>query len=750
VKRKAIAQRPASPPRDSFVSRLNRLLVVLFIIPSLALPAAAQSNPKKVLILNSFSYRGGYEGIKVLESKVRAACAWPVDFNVEFLGGRRLDEKGYEEALVATLRRTYAEEGLDLVLIQSYTGLQFAVRHRDEIFPGVPIIFLDVDPGQLMGQHMWPGVTGVTAEQGIPKTVDLALHLHPDAESVAVISSNSTPDRYFLSRIHAELLRHQNRVKEIDLFALPTTQLMEKLAELPQQTIIFFQLAREDSVQPAIDTDDILEWIAQRRPTYSIFQSDIMNHGGIGGADYDSEAEFPLVTEQAKRVLSGERPENIPVASYSGAHAFVDWRQLQRWHIPESALPPGTIVLYREPTLWERGRKYFLIGIAVIILQGLLIFGLLWQRARKRRAEAVLRESEMRFRVMANTTPALIWMCDQQGKITYLNDERLDFTGPIRETGYSDGWIEYVHPDDIKRVLETLARGLESQERFSHEYRLRRRDGVYRWMFDVASPRFNGDGTFAGFIGSAIDVTDQKLAREALETVSGRLIEAQEKERTRIARELHDDICQKLAVLSMEIQRANRGLDGSAGGAKEQFEKIRTECAAIAGDVQLLSHELHSSKLEYLGVAAAIRGFCKELAKQHELNIEFTEQNVPKQLPREVSLCLFRVAQEALHNALKHSGTVRFWVNLTGTMSEVQLEVRDEGAGFDVEEAKQDRGLGLVSMQERMNLVHGRFQIESVRGAGTKVVATSPLTTITEEDSVRTADDGTRNMMGAA
>ena len=354
----------------------------------------------------------------------------------------------------------------------------------------------------------------------------------------------------------------------------------------------------------------------------------------------------------------------------------------------------------------------------------------------RKEAEQKLRESEMRFQNMADKTPSLIWMCDADGRITYLNEKGAEFTGPNPGDGYGNTWISYIHPEDRERIVRAITLALESHEAFSKEYRLRRRDGVYRWMFDVASPRTNGDGSFAGFIGSAIDVTDQKLAREALESVSGRLIEAQEKERTRIARELHDDICQKLAVLSMAIQRANRGLDGSvAATAKDQLEKIRMECAAISGDVQLLSHELHSSKLDYLGIGAAIRGFCKEFAKQHELSIKFSEQNIPNRLPREVSLCLFRISQEGLHNALKHSGTTHFRVSLTGSSSEVQLEVKDEGAGFDLERARQDRGLGLVSMQERMNLVQGQLNIESTPGVGTKIVATVPLAPPCDGDS---------------
>jgi signal transduction histidine kinase len=268
-------------------------------------------------------------------------------------------------------------------------------------------------------------------------------------------------------------------------------------------------------------------------------------------------------------------------------------------------------------------------------------------------------------------------------------------------------------------------------------------------MFDVASPRVNGDGSFAGFIGSAIDTTDQKLAQQALEKVSGQLIEAQEQERSRIARDLHDDICQRLALLAMEIGRANRTSSGSLATTDQNLDNIRKHCSEIACDVQSLSHQLHSSTLDYLGVVAAIKAYCSEVSKQHQVSVEFTDNNVPKHLPKDISLCLFRIAQEALHNAVKYSGTSQFLVALYAIGDEIQLVVRDAGAGFDVEEAKKNRGLGLVSMQERANLVHGRFAVDSKPGKGTRIFAAVPFVTESQrspEDAPGNKDDSMREV----
>jgi signal transduction histidine kinase len=280
-----------------------------------------------------------------------------------------------------------------------------------------------------------------------------------------------------------------------------------------------------------------------------------------------------------------------------------------------------------------------------------------------------------------------------------------------------------VHPDDIQRVLNALWQAIKDKQSFSKEYRLRRADGVYRWMFDVASPRLGGDGTLTGFIGSAIDVTDQKLAQQALEKVSGQLIEAQERERSRIARELHDDVCQRLALLSMELEQAKRAGNDSV----LSLEEIRKHCAEITSDVQSLSHQLHSSRLDYLGAVAAIQGFCREFSKKYKVNVEFTETNVPRNIPNDVSLGLFRITQEALHNAVKYSGAAEFKVELRCTEAEIQLTVADAGAGFDVQQARIKGGLGLLSMQERVHLIHGKLTLQSSPGSGTLVIATVPI-----------------------
>jgi PAS domain S-box-containing protein len=691
-------------------------------------PAFGQPNAKNVLIffhvpepLRNPAY------VDQIESLLRARVPWPVNFYIEYMDATRAKDPEYQRNLTNSLRDTYRDRKLDLVMLSGYPTLDLVLKHRNELFPGVPIDYFSADARNIAGRT-WPGITGVTEIQDVKAVINLAFRLDPDTDTIAIITGKSPEETFLLDEIHSNLLHYRERVKEIDLIDLPTDQIVQRVDQLPPKTVVFFELEPRESIHPAIGVRDVLAQVGQRFPTYCVYPYHCVGHGAVAGIESSARDEvITLATTLAARILSGEKIDNIPVVHPSGTQTLADWRQLHRWHIPVSELPKDTLFYNREPTLWERDRKYFIPALVLIVAQAILIFALVWQRARKRKAEAIVRESEKRFRVMADTTPSLVWMCDAKGKITYLNESQLTFTGVDPNADHSDIWTECIHPDDLKNVLDTVSQALKTRQRFSMEYRLRRSDGIYRWMLDVAAPRVNGDGSFAGFIGSGTDTTDQKLAHQALEKVSGQLIEAQEKERGRIARDLHDDICQRLALLAMEISQANRCAEGSAEATKQRLTEIRKHCSEIASDVQSLSHQLHSAKLDYLGVVAAIRGFCDEFCRQHEVRIEITDANVPHPLPKDISLCLFRVAQEALHNAVKYSGTNQFTVRVLGMVDCVQLVVSDAGAGFDVEATKGNRGLGLVSMQERVHLVHGSLVVESRPGQGTKVVAVVPV-----------------------
>jgi PAS domain S-box-containing protein len=672
----------------------------------------------------------------VVESEIRSRVAGPINFQVEYLDALRFDAPGYERALADTLAATYREQKIDLVMPAFFPALAFAVKHREQIFPGAPIVFFSITPKRFEGQKMWPGVTGVTIIGDMRGIFDLARQLQPETKNVAVVAGGSTFERFVQNMADQELRDHEPGLKAIDLVGLPADQLLAKVNELPPHTVVYFAMVPQDSSQPVLDTHNILTAIAAKFPTYCL-QKYCMGSGALGAYYADFSDQAAKAGTVAARVLAGGRPEDIPVTTGAEARRRVDWQQLKRWKIPESAVPAGTVILNPDPGLWQTIRpsirEWILLGVLAIATAALIAI-LRRYAAQMRRYLFYLREGEERFRVMTDSMPLLIWLSDAQGQISYVNQAALNFTGIKAEAQFAGDWIAKVHEDDRKEVLQEFRESITNRRGFSTEFRLRRADGEYRWVFDIATPRSNQDGSFAGLIGYASDVTDQRKAQEALRNVGGRLIEAQEKERSRIARELHDDICQKLALLSMELEMSKRMGLLPGGPVEVRIEEMRQHCSGIAADVQALSHELHSSRLDYLGLAVALESFCQEFSQLQDVNVDFKYEDIPDSLPKDISLTLFRIAQEGLHNSLKYSGVDRFSVHLWGGGDSVQLEISDSGAGFEVSQAKAGKGLGLISMQERAHLVNGSFAIESAPAGGTRIMVCVPVTreTVTE------------------
>lgn len=213
----------------------------------------------------------------------------------------------------------------------------------------------------------------------------------------------------------------------------------------------------------------------------------------------------------------------------------------------------------------------------------------------------------------------------------------------------------------------------------------------------------------------------RRMTEDALSNVNRGLIDAEERERARIARDLHDDIGQRMALLEVKLERVRTDGSNSSVEVIRAVDELQKETREISTDIQALAHTLHSPKLEYLGLVKTMKSFCKEFGQQQKVEIDFRSDDLPSPIQQDISLALFRVLQEALHNAAKHSGVRHFEVRLWETQGEIHLTVRDLGLGFNPHAAMRGTGLGLLSMQERLKLVKGQFSIDSQPKRGTTI-----------------------------
>ncbi|HWY60116.1 MAG TPA: PAS domain S-box protein [Terriglobales bacterium] len=342
-------------------------------------------------------------------------------------------------------------------------------------------------------------------------------------------------------------------------------------------------------------------------------------------------------------------------------------------------------------------------------------------------SQALPVQAEQLFRYLFEQASLGIAVEDLDGTLLLANPALCSMLGYEENELCGMSCSQFANPEDSKddwAHFQQLRAGII--DHYSLEKRYVRKDGVQLWGGLNVSLLKNSDGGSPLVFAFVENITERKRAETALANVSRRLIEAQEHERTRIGRELHDDIGQRLALLAVELQQLHEDLP-NLPEVHPRMDVLQKQTSEIAADIQSLSHELHSAKLQYLGIPAAIKGFCQEFGEQQKTEIDFKTNDLAEPVPPDISLCLFRVLQEALHNSAKHSRSRQFEVRLWETSAEIHLTVRDFGAGFDREEVKKSQGLGLISMEERLKMLNGTLTVESQPQRGTTIHARVPL-----------------------
>ena len=653
-----------------------------------------------------------------------------LDYYSELLDRYHFPDPSYEADFEDHLVRKYGDRPIDLLIANGADEATLAGRLQARLASKPPIVFIGLD-----ARRPVPKSTGYTFRYAMKESLDLALRVHPDTRHAFVVCGAYPLDAWYEDEFRSQVPAPPRGVEFTFLREYSLRALTERLAMLPERSIVFLVTFTADEEGRRLRTASVSERLASssNAPIYTWNDSYL---GSFGGRLLSTERTAEQTSQLALRVLRGERPEDIPITAIDVSVDALDWRQLDRWHVSEARVPAGVELRFRERGLFEQYRGYILSALGLLSLQTLLIAGLLVQRRNRRRAERSLRESEERFRVMADTAPVMVWRAGPDQRCDFFNQPWLEFRGRRLQDEIGDGWTEGVHPDDLHRCLTTYTAAWPGRESFRMEYRLQRADGEYRWVLDTGVPRLASDGTLLGYIGSCFDITERRQAEEALraneaalrqshaeiEDLAGRLITAQEEERARIARDLHDDISQQLAAISIAMSECRLPELQASAELLDVVTAVQGQTIELVEDIRLLSHDLHPAALKHAGLVDALQSHCCEFAKQQPINVVVEADGDLAISDNTTALCLYRVVQEALRNIAKHANARQVHVTMRRIDEEVQLTVADDGNGFNLAKVREHGGgLGLSSIEERVRLVGGRLSIDTAPLMGTTI-----------------------------
>jgi PAS domain S-box-containing protein len=702
--------------------------VLWILFATCASVRAAQAESRHVLLLYSyereFAPHNAFAGL--FRPALSQSSAEPINYIEVSLRPVRLGQGLTEDSIVRDLLERFGGRRLDLVVPIGGPAATFAQKHRDLLFPSTPMLFAAVDQRFVKDAVLTNNDAVVAVTHDPLQMIENILQLLPDTSTVVVVIGASPLEQFWLREVQRGAERFNGRIAFHWTNELSFRQMVKRCAELPPRSaILFAMLSLDASGVPLLEAQTLSELHAAANAPIFGLHSTQLGRGIVGGPLLSLEDLSQNTAKVAVRLLQGEAASSIVTRTLASGVPSFDWRELRRWGIREDRLQPGSVIRFREPALWQRFPRLIAAGFVFVSIQLLLVVGLLTVLVRRRRTERSLRVSEERFRQLSNAAPVMIWVAGPDKRRTDVNRVQLDFTGRPIEAELGDEWSTAVHADDVDACLETYRRAFDRREPFRMEYRVRRHDGEYRWILDTGVPRFAAEG-FAGYIGSSIDVTELKLARVALSNLSRNLILAQENERAGIAKELHDDFSQRLMVVTMRLHGLSVTPQRNLDELRTDVAELRDQVADLGSEILRISDQFYLSKLELLGLVASVRCFCQETAATHDVRIDFSHDDIPDNLPKDIALALFRILQGMLGTVVEHSTSRQATVALLCKDDDIRLEVADESIDFD-DDSGGTHGLGLLGMQARISVVGGECALESLPNRGTQFRARVPL-----------------------
>jgi two-component system cell cycle sensor histidine kinase/response regulator CckA len=507
--------------RSVFAARCALLCAASAILLGSSQPLAqdAGTPPKRVLILYSFDNdEGMYTGIDhTLRSQLRSSVRDRVEFYTEYLDLVRFPSAAHAANLVKLLKLQFSEKKPDLIIPVSYSAMQFLLGEGKELFPGTPAVALfNVRRLDELKRSIATGtagrdITGVASSDEPNQTLELALRLQPDTKRVAVVVGCSPVEQFWVDQLKQDFLPYRQTVEVDFLTGLPMKDVLRQIAELPPHSVVLNTFFFEDAQGQFFLEDEALDLVtgAARVPVYAIYSNDI-GRGVVGGQMTDPGVAGKQLARMAARVLAGENAARIPIAFDNSAQDIVDWRQLQRWHISERRLPPATVELFREPSVWERYRFVIIAVISLCILETILILALLFSVQRRKRAEKALHQEKILAEAVIESLPGVFLLQDRSAKNVRWNKnaERIARYGPAEVSAL--GNVADKDKEAVQRARdEVFDRGSSQVE----VEMLVRAGGTAPYLFTGVRVELEGKPYVASM---GIDLTETKRAEEAV------------------------------------------------------------------------------------------------------------------------------------------------------------------------------------------------------------------------------------------
>ena len=738
-------------------SKLVLAVLVLFAVEVfLALTALAATNvpAKRVLIIDSFGRDiGPFNAVAAaFRTTLTRELAEPVDVDEAPFDTARFAEPKQEAPFVDFLQNHYGGRKLDLVVPINFPALSFVVRHRKRLFPETPMLITATDQRRIRPEFLTTNTAVVPYNVNLPRMVEAILQVLPDTKNIVVVLGNSPLEKFWLGEFRREFQRFTNRVSFTWFNDLSFEEMKRQAAALPAHSAIFYCFVTRDAVGVPYADDAALKSLSAiaNAPIFPVFESQF-GQGVVGGRLLPDKSLGVEAARVALRILRGEVPSSIPTKPFGTSPPVYDWRELRRWGISESRLPPGSIVQFRQPTFWDQYRWYIIAALIIIGVQAALIVGLLLHRARRRRAEAQLRESQEFMELSTSAGELGLWVRDLETGALWANPRLRSLFGfGENDVLRFDDVLARIHPDDRSQTVSLIQHAQENGVPFEVDFRILN-NGTERWIAAKGQSVGNAPGSALRRMGVLSDITTRKNAeleaqrhRDELAHVSRVSMMGQ------LASALAHELNQPLGAILRNAEAAELFLQASP----PDLQELRAILADIRKDDQragevidrmralLKRRESHWSELDLNAVTEEVAGLLRfdAEARRVKLTLELS-RSVPgvrgdRVQLQQVLLNLILNAMDAMNGC--EAGRRCVAVCVRPREQEVEVTVSDSGHGIPAENLKRlfepffttkpsGMGLGLAISRTIIEVHGGRLWAENNPDGGATFRFTLPI-----------------------